>query len=72
MVIDTYGKFWEDNSPVIICPNCERKRKVLNEFGDLRGVVHCRCKTGKRQTVFTFEMGGIYLYIDKEGNHIIL
>ena len=72
MIIDTNGKFWKDNSPVIICPNCGRKRKVLNGSGDLRGVVHCRCKTGKRKTKFNFDVGGVYVYIDKDGNQVIL
>ena len=72
MAIDMYGKYLKDGSTEIICPVCGRKRRILNKCGDLRSVIHCRCKTGKRQTKFTLDVGGIYIYIDKDENQVIL
>lgn len=44
----------------------------MESFGNLRSIVHCRCKTGRRQTKFVFDMGGVYVYTDKNGDQIIL
>lgn len=57
---------------MIICPNCGRKKSVLTRDGDLREVIHCKCKTGKHHTKFQLEMGGDYIYIDTNGNEIVL
>lgn len=71
-IVDMFGTYLKENSSVIICPVCGRKRNILDRYGDLRSVVHCRCKTGKQQTKFVFDIGGIYVYTDENGDQIIL
>ena len=71
-VIDKHGGYWKDGSSVIICPVCGRKCNVLEKSGELRDIIHCKCRTGKHHTKFCFEIGGDYSYTDNSGNQIIL
>ena len=57
---------------MIICPICGRKKSVLTRDGDLREVIHCKCKIGKHHTKFQLEMGGDYIYTDIDGKVIVL
>lgn len=57
---------------MIICPICGRKKKILTREGDLKGVIHCKCMTGKHHTKFQLEMGGDYIYTDINGKQIVL
>lgn len=57
---------------IIICPICGRKKRVLTQDGDLREIIHCKCKTGKHHTKFQLEMGGDYIYTDINGKEIVL
>lgn len=57
---------------MIICPICGRKRSVLTRDGDLREVIHCKCKTGKYHTKFKLDMGGDYIYTNINGEKIVL
>lgn len=53
-------------------PICGRKKHILTREGDLRGVIHCKCMTGKHHTKFQLEMGGDYIYTDINGKQIVL
>ncbi len=53
------------------CPVCGRKRNVLQSNGDIRLLIHCKCRTGNHHTVFKFDMGA-YIYRSGDSGHLLI
>lgn len=65
------GKFYIDEKGAFNCPICGRNRHVLQNNGDIRIQIHCKCRTGNHHTVFRFDMGA-YIYRYENGDCLLI
>ena len=60
-----------DKNGFITCPMCGRKKSVIRNDGELRGKIHCKCKTGNHHTVFKLD-GDVYLCYQNKNKCLVI